>query len=263
MRTLIRIMAAASCAAVLAGSAWAQTGNKSLMISNGLKFLNVPYVEHVLDEDSKEDLIINCDEMDCTTFVEYTLAMSLSPVKDGQVSEGDFARMVQKIRYRDGKIDGYASRLHYMSDWIDNGLRNGFLTDITAQYSSDKLTLSVDYMTTHAAAYKRLASSPENVARMKEVEKALTGKTVYYLPKDKLPVNGLPWIQNGDIIAITTDKPGLDIAHMGLAFYVGDKLGLLHASSESKKVEVSPLTLSQLLDNHETWTGIRVIRMSE
>ena len=36
---------------------------------------------------------------------------------------------------------------------------------------------------------------------------------------------------NGDIIAITTKMPGLDIAHVGIAEYKEGKLHLLHASS--------------------------------
>ena len=47
-----------------------------------------------------------------------------------------FADNLQKIRYRDGVIDGYTSRLHYTSDWIENGVRQGFLEDVTAQNST-------------------------------------------------------------------------------------------------------------------------------
>lgn len=74
------------------------------MLNNGINFLDIPYVAHTLEvTDGEEELIINCDEVDCTTFVEYTLAMALSPTEDGQVAEGDFATNLQKIRYRDGK----------------------------------------------------------------------------------------------------------------------------------------------------------------
>ena len=52
---------------------------------------------------------------------------------------------------------------------------------------------------------------------MAEYEKAISGKVVHWLPKSELPEAGLPWIMNGDIIAITTKMPGLDIAHVGIA----------------------------------------------
>ena len=97
---------------------------------------------------------------------------------------------------------------------------------------------------------------------MAEFEKALSGKTVSWLPKSELPENGLPWIMNGDIIAITTKLPGLDIAHVGIAYYVNGKLHLLHASSTLGKVVVSEKPFNHMLNNNKSWTGIRVVRMS-
>ena len=86
---------------------------------------------------------------------------------------------------------------------------------------------------------------------------------MHYLPKNKLPYNGLSWIKNGDIIAITTNIPGLDVAHMGLAFYADGKLTLIHASSSDGKVAASTIALSQMLKNNANWTGIRVLRMKK
>ena len=52
-----------------------------------------------------------------------------------------------------------------------------------------------------------MSSRRINVAQMAKYEKALSGKEVHYLPKDKLEPDGLPWIKNGDIIALTTNTP--------------------------------------------------------
>lgn len=224
-------------------------------------YLGTPYVANTLENDGEESLIINLKEVDCLTLVEYTLAQALcSP--SGSLEKVPFARNLQKIRYRNGIIDGYPSRLHYTSDWIDNGIRQGFLQDVTAEHSPNTLTLSLSYMSTHPQLYKKLADSPENVTRMAEQEKAITGKVVHWLPKSKLPEAGLPWIMDGDIIAITTKLPGLDIAHMGIAKHVDGNLHLLHASSILGKVVVSDEPLNHLLNNKKSWTGIRVIRMS-
>ena len=104
MKTMITLLFSALCVATVS----AQTDEKdNAMLNNGINFLDIPYVAHTLEvTDGEEELIINCDEVDCTTFVEYTLAMALSPTEDGQVAEGDFATNLQKIRYRDGKING-------------------------------------------------------------------------------------------------------------------------------------------------------------
>lgn len=233
-------------------------------------YLGTPYVANTLENDGEENLLINTKEVDCLTLVEYTLAQALSS-SSGSLEKEDslhsslhssFAEYLQKIRYRNGIIDGYPSRLHYTSDWIENGIRQGFLQDVTAKHSPSTLILSLSYMSTHPQLYKKLADSPENVARMAEQEKAITGKVVHWLPKSKLPEAGLPWIQDGDIIAITTKLPGLDIAHMGIAKRVGSKLHLLHASSTLGKVVVSDEPLNHILNNKKSWTGIRVVRMS-
>lgn len=219
----------------------------------GKSYLGTKYVANTLDRDGEETMVVRTDAVDCLTFVEYTLAQALSP---------SFAENLQKIRYRDGIIDGYPSRLHYTSDWIDNGVRHGFLTDITAENSTPTMKLSLSYMSTHPKQYKKLADSPENVLRMAEYEKVLSGKIVHWLPKNQLPENGLPWIMDGDIIAITTKLPGLDIAHVGIAEYKNGKLHLLHASSTLGKVVVSDTSLRHMLNNNKSWTGIRVVRMS-
>ena len=78
--------------------------------------------------------------------------------------------------------------------------------------SPDTEQLSISYMSSHPQLYKQLANSSENIAKMKKIEQSLSGKEVHYLPKAKLPADGLPWIKDGDIIAITTNTPGLDVA---------------------------------------------------
>ena len=260
MKVISTLLFSTLCAFAI--NANAQNQNE-IMLTNGIKMLDTPYVAHTLEMEGDEDLVINCDEVDCTTFVEYILAMSLSPTEDGQVAEGDFADYLQKIRYRNGKIDGYTSRLHYIADWINNGVRNGLIEDVTAANSPITGKISLSYMSSHPDQYDQLKNSSANVAKMKEIEKSLSGQTINYIPKDKLPNNGLPWIKNGDIIAITTNIPGLDVVHMGIAFYVQGKLCLLHASSSEKKVVVSKVTLAQMLKDSNNMTGIRVLRMKK
>lgn len=263
MKTMMRTMLVLFGATLMATSLQAQEAGEALL-SNGLKYVGTPYVAHTLDVDGPEELILNCDEVDCTTFVEYVLAETLCPkMENGDISEGVFADKLQQIRYRDGKIDGYTSRLHYITEWVNNAVKKGFLTDVTAAKSPATEKVSLSYMSTHPELYKQLANSKENVAKMKKIEQALSGQEIHYLPKDQLPYNGLPWIKNGDIIAITTNIPGLDVTHLGIAFYVEGKLTLLHASSNAGKVEVSKITLAQMLKNNDKSTGIRVLRIAE
>lgn len=233
------------------------------MVTNGIKYLGTPYVAHTLEVNDEEELVINTDEVDCTTFVEYVLAESLTPVVDGTVSEGQFADNVIKIRYRNAQIDGYTSRLHYIAEWVENGVRQGFLEDVTAAKSSTVRQVNLNYMSSHPELYKHLANNPENVAKMKAIEEKLNTRTFHYLPKEQLNDNGKTWIKPGDIIALCTNIEGLDVSHLGIAFYAEGKLTILHASYTNKKVEVSGNSLAQMLKNSDKLIGIRVLRMKK
>lgn len=244
-------------------AAYAQSLNERVL-THAVDFLGTPYVAHTLDRDAEhEALVANCDEVDCTTFVEYVLARTLTEVEGQEPSEQDFLDVLQKMRYRNGIIDGYASRLHYFTEWVYNALRFDLVEDITARHTSSAMTINVGYMSAHPEQYPQLVNNADNRAKIREMELTLNGKVVKYLPKGDLPHNGLPWIKAGDIIAITGGVAGLDVAHLGFAFYVDGKLTLLHASSTGGEVMVSNLSLSQMLNNHKTWTGIRVLRLKQ
>lgn len=141
MRRLLSIIISLITVMAFAQQPVESTSNESdPMLRIGKSYLGTRYVANTLDRNEVEQLVINTKEVDCLTFVEYTLAQALG---------SSFADNLQRIRYRDGIINGYPSRLHYTSDWIDNGLRNGFLTDVTARNSSRTTKLSLSYMTTH------------------------------------------------------------------------------------------------------------------
>ena len=46
---------------------------------------------------------------------------------------GDFIKNLETIRYRNGVLDGYPSRLHYFTDWIRNNEQKGLVRDITSE----------------------------------------------------------------------------------------------------------------------------------
>ena len=167
----------------------------------------------------------------------------------------------KKIRYRDGRINGYTSRLHYIADWINNGVKHGFMEDVTAANSPDSIALSLNFMSSHPKSYRQLASSPENVSKIESIEKALSGQTFHYIPKAKLPDEGFSWIKNGDIIAITTNVPGLDVAHMGIAYYEKGSIEIAPCFFHPENGGYYAKTLAQMLKNNKRFTGIRVVRM--
>ena len=96
-------------------------------------FLDKPYVRGTLDIKEVESLVINTDSVDCTTFVEYVLA-SLVSGRLPDKNDLSYRSALQKIRYRNGTINDYSSRLHYFTDWINENQKNGFILEVTDQF---------------------------------------------------------------------------------------------------------------------------------
>ena len=225
-----------------------------------------PYVAYTLEVNDEEQLVVNLRQLDCTTLVETVCALTLT-AREGKRDFRSYCRHLQQLRYRQGKINGYPSRLHYFSDWINDKVAMRLVREI----SSDKApftaiqTLNLNYMSTHPQAYKALRQHPSMVKQIAEQEKRLTGRQYRFIPKTDKPDNTLlkQFIHDGDILAITCSKPGLDIAHLGFAVWSKDGLHLLNASQLHKKVVEEPMTLWQYLAKHPSHTGIRVIRLGK
>ena len=85
---------------------------------------------------------------------------------------------------------------------------------------------------------------------------------VAYIPKEKLNLSPDELkIKDGDILAITTNIKGLDVVHVGFAFWRGEKLHLLHASYIAKKVIEDPQSLYDYSKNKKAHTGVQVVRV--
>ena len=232
-------------------------GELLLAIANG--FIDEKYVGGTLEQGIGEPLFISCTKLDCTTYVELVLAIAKT-VNDGSRRFTDVCRNLETIRYRNGKNCGYASRLHYISWWIADSAKTGIIEEITPQISNERLSLNINFMSTHPGSYPLLAESPEMVKEIEQFEIPYRDIEVSYIPKEKIGPYVCKEIKAGDIIAITTSITGLDVAHIGFAHYNNGTLCLLHASSNKGKVIKDATPLSDYLANNRRHTGIRVFR---
>ncbi|MBP5338988.1 MAG: DUF1460 domain-containing protein [Prevotella sp.] len=228
------------------------------------QFLGLQYVAHTLEVNDKEQLVVNTRQLDCTTLVENAAALALCH-KNQADNYASFCHYLCQLRYRQGKLDGYTSRLHYFSDWIADNVQMGYVEEKQtddAPYTAVQ-TLKLDYMSKHPQQYKALKANPELVKTIARQEKNLTGRKYRYIPKQQIGNTATlrKAVADGDIIAITCSKPGLDIAHLGFAVWHKDGLHLLNASQLHKKVVEEPMTLEQYLSRHPSFTGIRVVQL--
>ncbi|MFW6079949.1 MAG: N-acetylmuramoyl-L-alanine amidase-like domain-containing protein [Gemmatimonadota bacterium] len=259
----------------------------------GRTFVGTPYVPHVLEAPGPERLIVNLRELDCVTFVENVLAIARVARDDAAAAGADtgdpaaaradaafdaggrdaagqeharardavfdaFTDELRSIRYRGGELDGYASRLHYFSEWIADAVGKGLVRDVTRELGGAVDAEPIDFMSTHPDAYRKL-SDPAALDAIREVEARLGERTRYYIPESRI-ADVAPRIRDGDIIAATSSVDGLDVAHTGIALWIDGELHLMHAPLVGRAVEISVEPLADRIRGIEGQDGIMVAR---
>ena len=260
-----------------------------LLARIGERFVGTPYQPHTLELAGPERLVINLEALDCVTFVENVLvlarlAWSASPGladpdgngaadargggsatsdRSGSLDDPDhfqaaYRDELTRIRYRGGMLDGYASRLHYFSEWIADNEASGLMDAISRELGGVADPSPIDFMSTHPDAYRQLADQATLVeiarmeARLGQVER-------YYIPAGAIEAASTG-IRDGDIIAATSTVAGLDIAHTGIALWQDGVLKLMHAPLVGSHVQISDESLAERIGRIGGQDGIMVAR---
>lgn len=225
------------------------------------KFVGTPYVSGTL-EGEPEYLRVNLDGLDCTTFVESMMALAAT-VDERRSSWRDFVYNLQDIRYRDGKINGYPSRLHYISDWAVDNIRRGRFTDITNRFPKcNYVVKTIDFMSTNRDQYPALADSA-NFAQIKKMEICFRRYRYPFIKTGDLSLKSVSdEFRNGDVLAFTSSLKNLDVSHMGLVVIRDGVPYVAHASSSAGKVVLSELPLDKFMKKNRQFTGVRVFRLN-
>jgi hypothetical protein len=233
-----------------------------VIVEIGKSFLGTDYVAHTLEKEGDEQLIINLTGLDCTTFLESTLAFARC-IKENKTTFDDYEKELTFIRYRDGKIEKYPSRLHYFSDWIYNNQQKGIIKDVTKQIGGNKIKFNVSFMSENPQYYKQLKENSAFISIIKKQEEQINKREYYFIPKSKIE-SVEEKIKNGDLIAITTSDRGLDIGHVGIAVEMKDgRIHFMHAPIVGSKVQISEISLSDYVNKIKKDTGIIVLRVQE
>ena len=233
-----------------------------LMIITAKEMLGTAYVAGTLEQ-VPEKLMVSLVETDCILFVESCLAVALN-AKKGIYHPDSLCATVQSFRYRNGKVDGYASRIHYTSEWIRQGEGRGIFREITDVLSADNLSgQRFSYMSEHSDAYKQLKGNPAEVARIAKMENDLNQFTDYFvIPKEDVSkMEHL--LKDGDILGFNSTVKGLDIAHVALVYHKENgEVGFIHASQVDGKVVIDEKSIHNYVNNRKNNNGIRIVRVN-
>lgn len=233
-----------------------------LVIFYAKKLLNTPYVAHTLEGD-KELLTINIDELDCTTFVETLYALVKTTLSQ-RTTWRDYANNLESVRYRNGIMTDYASRLHYISDWIVNNSARGNLQDATTNFNSCKFMIkTIDYMSNHRDAYPSLKDSTI-FEKIRNFEVGYRSHRFPYIKKEAINSKETKAdFKSGDLIGMVTKIEGLDISHLGVVLKENNRLYFINASMSGKKVQIEKQSFAEYLRDIRSCIGVRVFRITE
>ncbi|PIW98350.1 MAG: DUF1460 domain-containing protein, partial [Ignavibacteria bacterium CG_4_8_14_3_um_filter_37_9] len=108
----------------------------------GKSFLGLNYEAFTLEKGEKETLVVHLTGLDCTTFLENCVVFSRC-IKKGKTSFEDYTKELEFVRYRDGKMGEYPSRLHYFSDWIFTNTKKNIVEDVTKSFGGEPIKFKV------------------------------------------------------------------------------------------------------------------------
>jgi hypothetical protein len=163
------------------------------------------------------------------------------------------------MRYRGGARRGYQTRLHYFSEWIQDGERRGLLRDLGPELGAVRDERPLRFMSEHRGSYPALRHDA-TFAAIVRMERSLDCCPRNLIPKDRIP-EVTERLETGDVLAFATGIAGLDVTHTGFAYRSRDGvMRVLHAPLSGGVVQVSPGTVADYVNGLRSATGILAAR---
>lgn len=192
-------------------------------------FLGATYQAGLLENFKKEKLFISFKKFDCVLFVETVLAIARN-IAINDMGYRTFTKHLQEQRYINGLINGYCSRLHYFSDWINDNQKRKSVKNITAELGGIKFDKKLYFMSKNRNLYPKLATDEINYKSIIERENEINKTILKYIPNNKVK-QIYSQLKSGDIISIATNIDGLDVTHTGLIYQtIEGNIDFIHAS---------------------------------
>lgn len=186
------------------------------------RFIGTPYAPSPLGEGHgiDEDPPLRFDAVDCLTFVEETIALSLS----ANLKEMD--GHLTALRYR--SQPDYQDRNHLMeAQWLPNNLGKRYLTDVTAEYGGLDTVSSVKVV--GLDAWRSPAGQRLNLSRGAQV----TGTfPLNWIPLERA-AQRMAEVPSGTLmVVVREDRPArvTRVSHLGFLIRQGGKAFIRHAA---------------------------------
>ncbi|MEI7251547.1 DUF1460 domain-containing protein [Pectobacterium versatile] len=200
-------------------------------------FLGTPYKDGTLigSLDTPEELVVNFNEVDCYTLIDYVEALTRSH------DQKTFLQNLVRIRYIHSKVD-YLSRRHFFTDWFANAPRDA--RDVTPEISPDYVTVEKQL--------NRKADGSKYIPGLETIPRKIN-----YIPGSAINENVLNNLKTGDYIGVYSLHEGLDVSHTGMVVRHDGKVWFRHASSLAVYMKVVDVPFIEYMSSKP---GIVVLR---
>ena len=116
---------------------------------------------------------------------------------------------------------------------------------MTSKIGGVKCPVALNFMSKHPDSYPQLVGNPTLVKEISQIELQVSAKQFYFIPKDKI-ADHENQIVDGEIVALVTRVPGMDVSHVGILYKMDGRVFLLHASLSGGKVETTKVPTGRL-----------------
>jgi hypothetical protein len=186
------------------------------------KFINTPYAISPLGEGSglDPDPTFRLDAVDCLTFVEQTLALSLAR------QEAEVPGVLERIRY--AQTPAYEDRNHLMeAQWLPNNARKGFVVDVTRRYGGQDVVEVKKVLTD--SSWQSRSSAELKLPRERQVKGTYT---LPMIPLERVMAHARQLPSGTIMVVLRDDLPhkATRVTHLGFVVQKGKRTYLRHAA---------------------------------
>jgi hypothetical protein len=221
------------------------------------RLLGKSYKAGVLGNNPPESLTIDTQYFDCVSFVETVIAMAL---EKNNYHQRTFSENVQLLRYRNGIIKDYSSRIHYFTEWLILAEKQGLGKNISLESGGVTRSKNIHFITQNKNKYPAIKDSVI-FESIRKTEREISNLLIPFIPAN-MYLSVIPLLKNGDLVGFTSSRPGLDIVHTGFVKIINNKAHLMHASQKSGKVVITSETLLSYLKKANQVDGIIIFRLN-
>ena len=181
------------------------------------KFLGLVYRESTLigDINTTEILVIDLNSVDCFTFIDCIEAMRISN------SFSEFKENLKRVRYRSGKI-AYEDRNHFFTDW--------------REYNPDLVEDITEYIGAGKSSRVKKTLNRKDAVTCFLPGISCRERQLVYIPAGNADDAVIEDLRTGDYIGIYSEKPGLDVSHVGILIKNKEDVFFRHASKSRMRV---------------------------